>query len=973
MNRKKVLTGLLILLLIAALVGAGTWAWRRNSSSSVVDVYPVELLSTDDMYEYGTELTGILTSDFVQEVIPDGTREIKEIYVEVGDTVKEGDKLLKYNVDEQELDVKLQKLQIDGSTMQIENMEKELEKLKNTKPVKGDAVQRFSVLLASLSPSAMAKVEAKSVKAKDKKAKVSDAKKDSKSDSAVKKDKNKKSKKEDSTSSKKKDNKKKDKKEKDKKEKDKKDQDNESKPSDVQAAAQEEGDEQLEEGEQSGEIDKAKIDAKEEITDFKESMQSYYVYETDNSLATTVVSDYCGSDPSVAEGGKIGEAQTEDEVSKFKTEATSELAKIAGNRDKRNAAIKEIDTYLSEKKYGKADETKKDSIYEAYCGNNGKIAKAVDEQAITAAKDQCLNELKALDGGPLYRHIDDAQNQQSASSGNGSSASSPIRYLLVKKDGKDPTIAGTVVNQFFTDYNYVGKYIEFRVYSKETDYPEGSPELTFMLTPTAELTDVVVLEKNYTVPEIKKLVEQKDEPVVEYLLKKVTKVSQHQAGKGTVKSKYKYYLKLNAPIKGSVIKNLIKKKKYAIFRDYSSEDAYAADKNSYKNIITITPGTIFSKTLSSSKNYTIKQLNKLLVRVDSIKVTPQSKGLKKVVTGNSYQFNATIKGKNTSALTIKWSLKNAKSNTTRISTGGILTVGSDEKASALKVTASAGGKSGSYLVTVKKGSSTSTISTSSGSSSGSDSSSDTITTYTAEELKEAIEEKEQEIAEAKQELNEAKIAYREEKKEVDAATIRATIDGKITVATMDPPIDSAAVVVRGDDGMYVKTAVSELNFDTVKVGGTIYVTSSETGEVYPATVREISEYPVEGAGTEFGGNPNSSYYPVMAYIEEAEELRMGTQVTINYNSELMGTSKNKSVYLPMAYVRTEGKKAYVYKAGKDGLLEKAYVKTGKVIQGQTIEIISGLSIDDAVAFPYGKNLKEGLKTKITEDTENVIF
>lgn len=984
MNKKKLLIGLFIILLVAGIIGGGTWAWKRNSSSNVVKVYPVEYLNSDDMYEYGTELTGVITSDFVQEVVPDGSKEIKKVYVEVGDVVKEGDKLLKYNVDEQELTLKLQKLQIDASQMQIENMEKELDKLKNTKPVKGGVRQRFSVLLACLSPSAMAKVEAKSVSAKDKKAAAVSTKAKSKKKSSGKKDteKKKKSKKK-KTSKKKNKSKKKDTKKKDTSKKGtstvaKDSTENQDKASEPQVSAQEEGEEgkdgeEGKEGEEgNSELDDAKIAAKKEIVDVKTDMQSYYVYDKDKSLSEGVVTDYCGSDTSAAAGGKIGAAENVDDVTALRQQGVSELTKIAGYSKKRTDAIKEIDAYLADKKYGKADEKKKDSIYETYCGNEGKIATAADDVAIAAAKEQCLSELKALEGGPLYTHIDDAENQQSANSGNGSSAETTMRYLLVKKNGKEPTIAGLVVNQFFTDLNYMGRYIEFRVYSKESDYPEGTPELVYQLTPNAELNGVINFDKNYTVPELEKIVTQEEKPEVDFLLKKVTKISQHQAGKGTLKSKYKYYLKLNAPIKGSVIKNLIKKKKYAVFRDYTSEDSYAAGADP-KNTITITPDTLFSKTLSSSKTYTIKQLNKLLVKVDSVKVTPQSKGLKKVVTGNSYQFNATVKGKNTSALTVVWSLKNAKSNSTRISTNGLLTVASDEKASALKVTATAGGKSGSYLVTVKKGSSTSRISTSTGSKSGSDSDSDVINTYTAEELKEAIEEKEQEIAEAKQELNEAKITYREEKKEVDAAIIRATIDGKVTVATMDPPIDSPAVVIRGDDGMYCRTAVSELDFDTVKVGGLIEVISNETGEGYQAVIKEISEYPVEGAGAEFGGNPNSSYYPVMAYIEQADGLRVGERVTIKYDSETMGTSSKKSIYLNMAYVRTEGKQAYVYKAGKDGRLEKAPVKTGKVIQGQVIEILSGLSEDDAVAFPYGKNVKEGAKTVITDDTDDVIL
>ena len=40
---------------------------------------------------------------------------------------------------------------------------------------------------------------------------------------------------------------------------------------------------------------------------------------------------------------------------------------------------------------------------------------------------------------------------------------------------------------------------------------------------------------------------------------------------------------------------------------------------------------------------------------------------------------------------------------------------------------------------------------------------------------------------------------------------------------------------------------------------------------------------------------------------------------------------------------------------------KQYVKTGRIIYGDTIEIKAGLSEDDRIAFPYGKTAKEGVR------------
>ena len=51
----------------------------------------------------------------------------------------------------------------------------------------------------------------------------------------------------------------------------------------------------------------------------------------------------------------------------------------------------------------------------------------------------------------------------------------------------------------------------------------------------------------------------------------------------------------------------------------------------------------------------------------------------------------------------------------------------------------------------------------------------------------------------------------------------------------------------------------------------------------------------------------------------------------------------------------------------NGKLEKQDVVTGSILWGSYIEIKSGLTLDDYVAFPYGKNVKEGTATVVSED------
>ena len=50
----------------------------------------------------------------------------------------------------------------------------------------------------------------------------------------------------------------------------------------------------------------------------------------------------------------------------------------------------------------------------------------------------------------------------------------------------------------------------------------------------------------------------------------------------------------------------------------------------------------------------------------------------------------------------------------------------------------------------------------------------------------------------------------------------------------------------------------------------------------------------------------------------------------------------------------------MYVLGQDGLLEERTVTVGKSLGGSYTEILEGLTAEDLVAFPYGKNVKPGV-------------
>lgn len=858
MNKKKRIIIIAVVVVIIGIIAAGIIYFMKGRSGSAVDVYSMELLNSSGWFENDSQLSGTITSDYVQEVYPNANQEVEKVYVKQGDTVKEGDKLLKYNVEEQELDVQLQKLQIKAAKLEIEKMEDELQKLKGTKTVgavdsSGSALFNASLNFSAVNNTVLASIEST------------------------------------------------------------------------------------------------------QVTEQKGTTKSAEVKEGENTLKNTI------SDKNEKNSG---DGKTKDTPYVYLMVKGENSATVKG-------AV--IHSLLSNKEYAVFKEYESESAYNDKKSPLTTFTLAPDMTAIDLKSDNTYT-LEQLKDIVIQKQLKDNISAISdAASGEGSEGSHYI--FLMADNGK---VKGSVILELIKNEYYA----YFREYTSEDAYATDKKNPADQLEVRPEyLTNGVLEDQEYTLDDLKNLV--KEAPKTNVLKSTISdKQKDAASGDGSASNPYVYLLIQNGTIRGSVVNDIITNQQYAVFYEYESEEVYSAgtDKNPVQ--ITIRPGMLFKESLSSFAGYTISDLNNLIVTADKIEIKPAKK---KVKTGKTYTFKANLTGKNKEALTVTWELKRNKSKSTTL-VNGVLTVGADESAKTLRIVARAGDKKDVLTLTVEKSSAASSTSSSSSDKGTTGSSSDGggdigaggdgEESYTADELKDAISEKEDEIAEAKQDLNEAQINYKEAKKEVNAATVKAKVSGKVTLAyTADamPTDGSAAIIVRAEDGMYVKTSVSEMDLDTIQVGGTILCTSWETGDEYEAVVKEISDFPTSGSSSEGMSNPNSSYYPVVAYIEDADGLSTGESVSISYNSQSMGTVSEDAIYLQKAYIRTEGKQSYVYKEGKNGKLTKQYIKTGETIYGQYVEVLSGITMDDNLAFPYGKNVKEGAKVQLSENEDDIIY
>ena len=245
--------------------------------------------------------------------------------------------------------------------------------------------------------------------------------------------------------------------------------------------------------------------------------------------------------------------------------------------------------------------------------------------------------------------------------------------------------------------------------------------------------------------------------------------------------------------------------------------------------------------------------------------------------------------------------------------------------------------------------------------------------YPKEELIKMIRDKNKEIAQMDTSIKLAKVNLEKIKKEVGSDTVYSELEGTVK-AVRDPNSgdftgSEAVVEVSGGGGYYIDGALSELELGTVSVGGTVQVNSWMTGASCEGEIVEISDYPTDNANSWSDGNSNVSYYPFKVFVSEEANLQEGDWVEMSYQNTA-GDDGN-TMYLESMFIRSENGKSYVMARGENGKLEKRWVQTGRNLWGSYTQIRGGLTVDDFVAFPYGRDVAEGAGT--TEATPDKLY
>lgn len=231
---------------------------------------------------------------------------------------------------------------------------------------------------------------------------------------------------------------------------------------------------------------------------------------------------------------------------------------------------------------------------------------------------------------------------------------------------------------------------------------------------------------------------------------------------------------------------------------------------------------------------------------------------------------------------------------------------------------------------------------------------------TAAEIQQQIKDKEKEIRDYQLDMKEANLEIKDIQKKLNNQTIKSTLNGVVKTVG-DPEKESndgkPLIQVVSSEGLYVKGTVSESKMNKLKVGATLSGYSYDNGVSFTAEVREISPYPSDNGQD----GANASSYPFTAYIADASGLSNNSWAELTLLDE--GDGQGQGIYLEKPFVRTENGQYYVMKDDGTGHLTKQIVQVGGIQYGSSYQITGGLSMDDKITFPYGKDVREGAKTE----------
>lgn len=196
---------------------------------------------------------------------------------------------------------------------------------------------------------------------------------------------------------------------------------------------------------------------------------------------------------------------------------------------------------------------------------------------------------------------------------------------------------------------------------------------------------------------------------------------------------------------------------------------------------------------------------------------------------------------------------------------------------------------------------------------------------------------------------------------LDKTVIKAPFDGIITERHFEPgdvvPMHSHIMSMIDPESLRVKIFLSEHWIPQIVKGDPVEIQIDALEQsVHPGHIKRI--HPTIDAGTR-KGTVEIEFMPVPFGARAGQLARVSLK-----------TRPASKLVVPAHAVHHDSKGAYVYVVDAENAASKIYVRKGAQY-GESLEITSGLAIDDAVVVKGFNGLRHGKKVKIYSSTEDV--
>ena len=201
--------------------------------------------------------------------------------------------------------------------------------------------------------------------------------------------------------------------------------------------------------------------------------------------------------------------------------------------------------------------------------------------------------------------------------------------------------------------------------------------------------------------------------------------------------------------------------------------------------------------------------------------------------------------------------------------------------------------------------------------------------------------------------NQAKYSY---ETQMEYSQITAPIDGLVEICDMEPydtvSQSNLICVISGRGSRVVSFLATERIRGYLQEGDTIQV--EKDGGSYQGTIYEISTMADETTGL----------YKVKASMDEDTFLSTGSEVKLYVTSE----ETTNAMTIPVDAVYYEDGEPYVY-VYTDGKVHKRDIESG-IYDSNTMEVRSGLTLDDQVVTTWSSELYEGAEVILKNQEED---